>query len=93
MKIQYPASITKMGGEYLVRFPDFAEALTDGITLEEALFNAAEVLTVTLEGRVAEGIKIPSPTPPKGKIKYQPLLFWPVSRQIFPGAGIFENLP
>lgn len=70
MRIEYPAKITKDGSEYLVMFPDFPETSTDGATLEEALFNAAEALTLTLEGRMEERLEIPSPSQPKGKAKY-----------------------
>ncbi len=70
MKIEYPARIVKDGDGYLVTFPDFPETATDGATLEEALFNAAEALTVTLEGRAAEGLEIPRPSRARGKAKY-----------------------
>lgn len=63
MKIIYPALIKKDKGEhYLVTFPDLPEAITEGDTLEEALFNASEVLTLTLEGRAEEEMDIPTPS-------------------------------
>ena len=62
MKIWYPCKIEKDNDEkYLVTFPDFPEAMTEGDTEEEALFNASEALTLTLEGRAEEGITIPLP--------------------------------
>jgi antitoxin HicB len=62
MKIWYPCKIQKdEDGKYLVVFPDFPEALTEGDTEEEALFNASEALTLTLEGRAEEGMTIPFP--------------------------------
>ncbi len=62
MKVWYPCTIKKDQDEkYLVTFPDFPEALTEGATEEEALFNASEVLTLTLEGRAEEGMPIPIP--------------------------------
>ncbi len=62
MKIWYPCDIRKEAdGKYLVMFPDFPEALTEGETEEEALFNAVEVLTLTLEGRAEEGMIIHAP--------------------------------
>lgn len=63
MKILYPASIVfdKNDQRHLVTFSDFPEALTEGETIEEALFNAVEVLTLTLEGRIDEGMEIPLP--------------------------------
>lgn len=64
MKIFYPAIITHeiQDDRYLVKFYDLPEAITEGATLEEALFNASEVLTLTLEGRMDEGTEIPQPT-------------------------------
>lgn len=38
------------------------ETITEGEAIEEALHNAAEVLTLTLEGRIEEGLKIPPPS-------------------------------
>lgn len=68
MKPVYPAEITKdEKGFFFVRFPDFDEAITDGESLEEALFNAQEVLTLTIEGRMDEGINIPDPQQASGK--------------------------
>lgn len=62
MKINYRCKIKKQDdGRFLVTFPDFEEALTEGETFEEALFNAEEVLTLTLEGRMEEGMPIPLP--------------------------------
>lgn len=63
MKIIYPAIIKKNKGDhYLVTFPDLPEAITEGDTMEEALFNASEVLTLTLEGRAEEKMDIPTPS-------------------------------
>lgn len=62
MKISYECRIENQdGNRYLVTFPDFEEAITEGETLEEAIFNAEEVLTLTLEGRIDEGQDIPFP--------------------------------
>jgi antitoxin HicB len=63
MDIRYPASLTQEpDGGFLVQFFDFEEAFTEGDSLEEALFNAAEVLTLTLDVRMDEGIQIPEPS-------------------------------
>ena len=63
MNVLYPAKISKESdGRYFVKFLDFSEAFTEGETFEEALFNASEVLTLTLEGRMEEKIKIPTPS-------------------------------
>jgi len=62
MEILYPAQVTQEAdGMFFVQFVDLAEAFTDGETLEEALFNASEVLTLTLLGRMEEGMSIPQP--------------------------------
>ena len=62
MKISYACKIeTQEDNSFLVTFPDFEEAITEGKTFEEALFNAEEVLTLTLEGRIDEGQDIPLP--------------------------------
>ena len=63
MKIAYQCKIDKQeDGKFLVTFPDFEEAFTEGDSLEEAIFNAQEVLTLTLDGRMDEGMEIPEPT-------------------------------
>jgi antitoxin HicB len=72
MNIQYPAKIkhSKLDNKYLVQFYDLDEAITEGDTFEEALFNAYEVLTLTLEGRLDEGMVIPNPSKKNGKCVY-----------------------
>lgn len=63
MNVLYPAKISKEAdGRYFVKFLDFSEAFTEGETFDEALYNASEVLTLTLEGRMEERVKIPSPS-------------------------------
>ncbi len=63
MKIWYPCTIQKeVEGKYLATFPDFPETFTEGETEEEALFNASEALTLTLEGRAEENMDIPFPS-------------------------------
>ena len=62
MNVLYPAFIEyQEDGMYLVQFPDFSEAITEGESLEEAIFNASEVLTLAIEGRIDEGMGIPEP--------------------------------
>ena len=71
MKVEYPAIITPQEtGGYLVEFPDLEEAFTEGETLEEALFNAAEVLTLMLECRLDDKEEIPQPSQIKKKNVY-----------------------
>ena len=63
MKIAYPARITKEeDGIFFVAFPDLEEAMTQGETLDEALFNAAEVLTLVMEHRLEQEQEIPEPS-------------------------------
>lgn len=71
MNVLYPAifEYDKSEKTYTVYFPDLPEAITEGKTLEEAFFNASEVLTLTLEGRVDECMEIPMPSPGKAGIR------------------------
>lgn len=73
MNINYPAKITynKTDKRYFVQFIDLDEAITEGESLEEALFNAAEVLTLTLEARLDEKQDIPKPSKAKTKNTYR----------------------
>ena len=62
MKISYDAVLTPQpDGGFTVTFPDLPDAITEGDTEEEAMYNAAEVLTLTLDGRLEEGEEIPVP--------------------------------
>ena len=79
MKVEYPARIEKDdGGIYFVSFPDIEEAITQGETMEEALFNAAEVLSLVLEHRLDENMEIPEPSALTGENIYM----------IAPAAGV-----
>jgi antitoxin HicB len=63
MKIEYPAKIKKEEDNiFFVSFPDIEEAMTQGETMEEALFNASEVLTLTMEYRLDQEQEIPDPS-------------------------------
>jgi antitoxin HicB len=62
MEILYPAQITAEDGGFTVQFVDLPEAFTEGDTLDAALFNAAEALTLTLTGIMAEGLALPEPS-------------------------------
>lgn len=64
MNILYPAKVIYSSEDkrYMVTFIDLYEAVTEGATLEEALFNAVEVLTLTLEGRIDERLDVPEPS-------------------------------
>ena len=63
MEIRYPATIEPQeGGGYFVQFLDLQDTFTEGATLEEAQFNAAEVLSAMLGWKLDEGQEIPSPS-------------------------------
>ncbi len=71
MKIEYPVKIIQDEEEnYVVQFLDLDEAFSEGATLEEALFNANEVLDLCLEQRIADKKDIPIPSKRKGKDIY-----------------------
>lgn len=64
MNLRYPALFEPQAPcGYFVRFVDIPEAITQGQTIEEALFNGAEVLSLILEDRLAENQPIPQPSP------------------------------
>ncbi len=64
MNVLFSAHITydKKDARYFVEFPDIPEAITEGESLEEAYFNAQEVLTLAIEGRLEEGLEVPEPS-------------------------------
>jgi antitoxin HicB len=72
MKIAYQAIIEEDEHGFFVQFPDLTEAHTDGQTESEALFNAEEVLNLTLEGRMEEGMEIPEPQEHEGGVWIYP---------------------
>jgi len=53
-------------GGYTVTIPELPEAITEGDTMEEARFNAAEALSLALAVRIELGEAIPVPSPPSG---------------------------
>ncbi len=63
MEITYPAMVTKQEGGYFVTFVDLPDTFTEGESLDEAMFNAAEVLSGMLAWRLDEGMDIPVATP------------------------------
>ncbi len=70
MNFSYPFTIKPQSDRgYLVEFVDIEEAFTEGQTIEEAVFNAQEVLTAILEQRLEDGADIPLPS--AGKYKYR----------------------
>lgn len=71
MKLAYPYTVTtQTSGGYLVKFVDFEEAVTEGDSLEEAAFNAAEVLSGIVAYRLEHNQSIPEPS--AGKLLASP---------------------
>lgn len=63
MDIRYPATVTpEEGGGFHVQFVDLPDTFTCGETEEEAVFNAAEVLSAMLEAKLEHGLPIPAPS-------------------------------
>lgn len=49
------------GGGYLISFPDFAECISDGESIEEAIENGRDALKATIAALKAKKLPIPSP--------------------------------
>jgi antitoxin HicB len=49
-------------GGFTVTFPDIPEAITEGSSREEAVFNATEALGLCLDVRLEQGDPLPKPT-------------------------------
>lgn len=63
MTIAYPAKImTQEDGRFLVQFVDLPDTFTEGETIEDTLFNGAEVLSAMLGWHLDEGHYIPAPS-------------------------------
>ena len=63
MDIRYPATVdTQDDGTFFVQFVDLPDTFTEGKTKEEALFNAAEVLSAMLAWRLDEAKDVPVPS-------------------------------
>ncbi len=61
-QFNYPATITiQKDGGYLVQFPDFPEAITQGDTIEDALLEATDCLEEAIANRIEMKLDIPSP--------------------------------
>jgi antitoxin HicB len=61
--LTYGARIEPDGDGYLVTFRDIENAFTCGDTLDEAIFNAQEVLDLMLLDRLEKDEEIPEPSP------------------------------
>ncbi len=66
MKLEYPVELRLQDdGSYLISFPDIPEALTDGMTNDEALSEAEDCLIAALGGYISERRNIPKPSLPQ----------------------------
>lgn len=64
MQIRYPAVLEpEESGGFSVHFVDVEGAMTDGETLDEALFNASEALSGILGWMLDENRPLPDPSP------------------------------
>lgn len=62
MKTLYPAIFEPEEPGFVVQFVDIPEAFTEGQSIEECLFNGAEVLSGILEVYLDEGREVPRPS-------------------------------
>jgi antitoxin HicB len=49
------------GGGYLISFPDFAECISDGETVEEAMESGRDALKATIAALKAKKLPVPAP--------------------------------
>jgi len=84
-QFSYPARVQKdKTGFFLVTFPDFPEAATDGESIGEAVHNAADALEEAIAGRINRGDSIPHP----GPLKHRQHKI-PVSAQVAVKAALY----
>jgi antitoxin HicB len=61
----YPFEIRPLtdeeGGGFLISFPDFAECISDGETVEEALASGREALKATMAALKSKKLPVPAP--------------------------------
>ena len=67
-RLTYPVILREDDNKtYLVRFPDFPEAITYGDTKDEALERAVDALATAIDAYIADRRDIPEPSTPKAK--------------------------
>ena len=49
------------GGGYLISFPDFAECISDGESVDEAIENGRDALKATVAALKARKLSVPAP--------------------------------
>jgi len=67
LQFTYPVKLTRerKDGGYVVSCRDIPEAITQGDTVEHALAEAEGALQAAIEGRMEDGLDIPTPSRPK----------------------------
>ena len=62
---EYPFEVRPLaevdGGGYLVSFPDFADCISDGETIEEAIANGRDALKATIAALKGRELPVPAP--------------------------------
>lgn len=62
-QFNYPAKLIKQkAGGYVVQFPDFPEAITQGDTISDALLEATDCLEEAIANRIEMKLDIPTPS-------------------------------
>ena len=76
--LRYPAEIRQdpKGKDWVVQFPDLKGANTGGMSLDEALREAADCLGSHLAKLLADRSLIPPPSVPRVKQRLIPVPFW-----------------
>lgn len=73
----YPAVFRRdKDGRWVVNFPDFAEAHTDGKDMQEAMVEAIDCLGSTISIRMSLKEEIPAPSRPKRGLRLAPVPPW-----------------
>lgn len=73
----YPAVFRRdEGGRFLVKFPDFPSAYTDGANKHEAMEEAIDCLGSSIAFGMAEKAELPKPSPLKRGQKLVPVPLW-----------------
>jgi antitoxin HicB len=76
MRLAYPIELSRQplddGGGWLVTFPDWRNAVTDGGTLQEALVNASDCLGTMINYCLRKGEQIPTPSAPGNRRLIEP---------------------
>ena len=77
----YPAVFTRdEDGRWLVGFPDFASAHTDGATANEAMEEAIDCLGSSIAFAMADKVDVPKPSRVKRGQKLVPVPLWIVAK-------------